>query len=285
MRDYSSISPSAKSLLLMKGLTNIPYIADAVELVWGNGTLNILDNNTRNDIFLKRLFHFELRYKSIDNLLSLVGGKNILEISSGFSFRGLHLAVTDAAVTYIDTDLPNVIKTKIQLTEELVSGQKLTLKGTLLTLPMNALDEDTFGAYIDKLPPGPVNIINEGLLVYLNTEEKKQLCHIIHRVLTQRGGHWINADIYIKKDIPIDSANDHFSAFLQAHNVEENKFDSFEQAEDFFNECGFRIYKKSERLWNEMSSMKYVGLADFTGLIKQAAKIGKIRESWALVAV
>lgn len=269
----------------MKGLTNIPFIADAVKLVWGDGTLNILDNNTRNDSFLKRLFHFEMRYKSIDNLLGLVGGKNILEISSGFSFRGLHLAVNDPEVTYIDTDLPNVIETKKQLTEELVSGKSLTLKGTLLTLSMNALDEDIFRQYIDKLPPGPVNIINEGLLVYLNTDEKIELCRIIHRILKERGGYWINADIYIRKDIPIDSANDHFSAFLQAHNVEDNKFDSFEQAEAFFKERGFRIHKKSERLWNEMSSMKYVGLADFTGLIKQAAKIGKIRESWALLPV
>ncbi|QKJ29719.1 hypothetical protein HQ865_08095 [Mucilaginibacter mali] len=285
MRDYSSISPSAKSLLLMKGLTNIPFIADAVELVWGDGTLNILDKNTRNEHFLKRLFHFEQRYKSIDNLLASVGGKNILEISSGFSFRGLHLAVNNPDVAYIDTDLPEVIETKKQLTEELVSGQKLTLKGTLLTLPMNALDEETFRQYVDKLPPGPVNIINEGLLVYLNSDEKKRLCQIIHRILTERGGYWINADIYIKKDIPVDNANDHFSAFLQAHNVEENKFDSFDQAEVFFKDCGFKVHKIADRLWNEMSSLKYVGLADVTGLIKQAAKIGKIRESWALVPV
>lgn len=269
----------------MKGLTNIPYIADAVELVWGDGTLNILDNNTRNDDFLKRLFHFEARYKSIDHLLEKVGGKNILEISSGFSFRGLQMAVTDPAVTYIDTDLPNVIETKKQLTEELVAGKNLTLKGTLLTLPMNALDEDTFREYISKLPPGPVNIVNEGLLVYLSTDEKKQLCRIIHRILSERGGYWINADIYIRVNMPVDTANDNFSAFLKAHNVEENKFESFDQAEDFFAGCGFRIHKKGERLWNEMSSLKYVGLADFTGLIKQAAKIGKIRESWALVPV
>jgi O-methyltransferase involved in polyketide biosynthesis len=285
MRDYSSISPSAKSLLLMKGLTNIPYIADAVKLVWGDDTLNILDKNTRNESFLKRLFHFELRYKSIDNLLSTVGGKNILEISSGFSFRGLNCAVTEPDITYIDTDLPDVTVTKKQLTEELVSGQKLTLKGTLLTLPMNALDEQTFRDYIDKFPPGPVNIVNEGLMVYLNTEEKTQLCQIIHRILKERGGYWINADIYIKKDMPVDTANDHFSAFLQAHNVEENKFDSFEHAEKFFKKRGFKIHKTSDRLWNEMSSLKYVGLADVTGLIKQAAKIGRIRESWALIAL
>ncbi|MES2278961.1 MAG: hypothetical protein V4592_23215 [Bacteroidota bacterium] len=268
---------------MLKGLTDIPFMADAVELIWGNSALTTLDNNAQNEGFLKRLFHFELRYRSIDNLLETLGGQNILEISSGFSFRGLHRAINDPGVTYIDTDLPGVIETKKQLTEHLVSRQKLALKGTLLTLPMNALDEDNFIQTINKLPPGPVNIVSEGLLVYLNTEEKVRLCRIIRRILTERGGAWINADIYIRKSFAVDTADDDFSELMKAHNVEENKFDSFAQAERFFNEYGFKIHKKAERALGQLSALKYVGLADITGLIKQAAKIGKIRESWALV--
>ena len=32
-RDYNTISPSAKSLLLMKGLTNIPFAKEAAQLL------------------------------------------------------------------------------------------------------------------------------------------------------------------------------------------------------------------------------------------------------------
>jgi O-methyltransferase involved in polyketide biosynthesis len=285
MRDYSSISPSAKTLLLLKGFTDIPFIADAVELIWGSSAITALDNRIRDEVFLKRLLHFELRYKSIDHLLETLGGHNILEISSGFSFRGLHRAVNNPAVTYIDTDLSEVIETKKQLTEQLIAQQNLSLKGALLTLPMNALDEANFTAYIGKLPPGPVNIINEGLLVYLNTEEKTRLSQIIHRILSERGGCWITADIYIRKDLPTDKTNDHFSDFLKAHHVEDNKFESFTQAERFFNGCGFKIHKKSERISGQLSALKYINPADMPDLLTQAAKIGRIRETWALVPV
>ena len=39
------------------------------------------------------------------------GIKNILELSSGFSFRGLNMC-KDSGVFYIDTDLPEIIENK-----------------------------------------------------------------------------------------------------------------------------------------------------------------------------
>lgn len=284
MRDYSSISPSAKSLLLLKGLTDIPFIADAVKILSGEGVLNELDKNAAQEGFLKRLFHFEIRYKTIDNLLESLGGKNIFEMSSGFSFRGLNMTIRDPQVTYIDTDLPEVIETKNNIITRLINEQSLNINGELLSMPLNVLDEEEFLKIISLFPPGPITIVNEGLLVYLSAEEKTQLLAIIHKILSERGGYWITGDIYIKRDIPTDTANDQFSAFLKAHNVEGNKFESFEQAEDFFRQRGFKIHKKAERVFSQLSALKYVGLADI-GLIAQAAKIGKIRETWALVPI
>src|SRR5476651_505065 len=90
-RDYSTISPSAKALLLMKGLTDIPFARQAAELI-------MLPEKYEPDYSLKdlrfwgRVVHFESRYRSIDHLLADVPIKNILEISSGFSFRGLAAA-------------------------------------------------------------------------------------------------------------------------------------------------------------------------------------------------
>lgn len=282
MRDYSTISPSAKSLLLTKGLTDIPFIANAARLVWGDHALNEISGHTHDALFLRRLMHFEVRYKSLDSLLQELGGKNFLEISSGFSFRGLDRCMQNADTVYVDTDLPEVIATKIKLTEQLIDQQNIRLQGQLHTLAMNALDEDSFTKNIELLPAGPVNILNEGLLVYLNTAEKMRLCEIIRAILKKRGGYWVTADVYIKKNMGLKT-NDMFSKFLQSHNVEENKFESFEQAEQFFNECGLKIHQKAGSVWRQLSSLKYIpqhALDEFNAL---AGKYGRIRETWALV--
>jgi hypothetical protein len=285
MRDYSSISPSAKGLLLMKGLTDIPFMAEAAELVTGRQASAALDKRYIDDTFLKRLIHFEARYKSINNLLDGLSHSNILELSSGFSFRGLQKAITDAGVTYIDTDLPGVIADKNDLTAQLIAQKGLDLQGELLLMPLNVLDEENFIKTVDQFPAGPLSIVNEGLLMYLGMEEKAKLCQIIHKVLSKRGGCWITADIYIKKENYTISPTDPFSQFLQAHNVEDNKFDSFEQAEQFFRQQGFKLLKKADPVLRELSALKYIPTHEIATLAGQARRIGNIRESWALAAV
>ena len=87
-RDYSSISPSAKQLLLLKGFTEIPFARQAAELMLHpkEYIANLADMDFS---FNARLMHFESRYRSIDELLNGVPISNVLELSSGFSFRGL----------------------------------------------------------------------------------------------------------------------------------------------------------------------------------------------------
>jgi hypothetical protein len=266
----------------MKGLTDIPFMADAVKLVWGQSASTALDKKHQDAAFLKRLIHFEARYKSVNSLLEILGGNNMLEISSGFSFRGLHNALHNPAVTYIDTDLPSVIEDKNNIINDLIANQLLDLHGELLVMPMNALDEDSVAKTISHFPAGPITILNEGLLVYFNTEEKKQICRIIRQTLTERGGYWITADIYIRKK-GVRVADDGFGKFLQSHNVEENKFESFEQADDFFAEQGLKIHKKAEGIQGQLSSLKYLPPHAIEELSQQAAQIGRIRETWALM--
>src|ERR1700749_1461383 len=91
-RDYSTISPSAKSLLLMKGMTNIPYARQAAELIMYPGNYEP-DYEAHPFGFWARLAHFEARYRSIDQLLAPFNITNILELSSGFSLRGLDAAL------------------------------------------------------------------------------------------------------------------------------------------------------------------------------------------------
>jgi hypothetical protein len=156
-RDYNTISPFAKMLLLMKGYTNIPFAKQAAELVAYPEKYSS-DFTDKDFAFWIRLAHFENRYWSIDQLLSQVNAKNILEISSGFSFRGLK-AVHEKDVHYIDTDLHEIIEIKKDLLIQL--QQKIT-KGTLETLPLNALDEKQFSEVVTHFQKEEVVIVNEG---------------------------------------------------------------------------------------------------------------------------
>jgi len=280
-RDYGSISPSARQLLLLKGFGDIPFAREAAQLMlYPKQYINNLDN--MDFPFKARLLHFEWRYRSIDQLLQDLPVTNILELSSGFSFRGLDL-IQHKEVYYIDTDLPEVVETKKKFVAAL-TPKNSTPQGALQTLPLNALHEEQFTETIKLFPPGPVAILTEGLLMYLNPEEKTRLCSIISTVLKQRGGYWIVADIYVRKDIDLRyvMVNDNLQSFYQAHNIEENKFESFEAARKFFDGAGLVIDKVAEGDFGKNTSVASVlknAAAGYENIIKNASQV---RATWRL---
>lgn len=236
-RNFSSISPSAKSLLLLKAFTDIPFAKTLAELAYYPRTLAELTKNA-DFAFWARVLHFEKRYKSIDQLLKGTGATNILELASGYSMRGLNTAMTEQ-VYYIDTDLPALIEEKKALVDKLKEEHPV-LRGTLELTGLNAMNMNELQEICNSFPEGPIAIVNEGLLMYLNRQEKEQLCRNIREVLKQRGGHWITADVYIRKagekPLPLPELT---KTFFEQHHIEENKFESFEEAEAFFTEMGF----------------------------------------------
>ncbi|XZF15125.1 hypothetical protein ACTHGU_03240 [Chitinophagaceae bacterium MMS25-I14] len=256
-REYSSISPSAKSLLFLKGHTDIPFVREAAVLA-AMPEAYAPDYNKKDFAFWARVVHFESRYHSINQLLVDIPHHNILELSSGFSFRGLAMVQQEQDLHYIDTDLPELIKTKKEFVSALAPD---ALKDTRLEiLPLNALDETAFAATVNMFPPGEIVIVNEGLLPYLGTEEKQRLCAIICKTLEQRGGYWITADIYLKLKAtdPRLKGDDQLSSFFEQHRIYENMFDSFEQARLFFAENGLVVDREAVFDSAALSSVKYL---------------------------
>lgn len=281
---FDSISPSAKSLLLTKALTTIPFAKEAAGLIFGEERIKNSRENLSSIGFLLRLNHFETRYLSIDKALTEIGIKNILEFSSGFSFRGLHLS-KDPTISYIDTDLPQLIEDKKIIVEELSKRFCDYPTKNLLMQSLNVLEEDSFTRVINRFPIETVVIVNEGFLIYLDEEQKRKLCAIIHNLLSERGGYWITADIYIKKETDNSVTNDFFEEkgkkFLTDHNVEENKFESFEDAEGFFKDCDFDTYRKIEVPSSEKSSVKFLKNIP-ESILRDIKKIKKTRGTWIL---
>jgi O-methyltransferase involved in polyketide biosynthesis len=254
-KDYSSISPSAKSLLLMKGYTNIPYARETAAMMKGSEVFD-LSFDEQDFWFWIRVMHFESRYWSIDQLLREVKGGNILELSSGYSFRGLDLCARDANVHYIDTDLPEVVAVKRDMMTRLGLGKDL--QGRLELLPLNAMDPAAFSVVVGQFESGPVTIVNEGLLMYLNLKEKIRLCKTIRQALGQHGGCWITADIYVRrsaKTIASLPQTDSEKAFFEQHHIEENKFDDYEAARAFFQAQGFELVREAAPDYEKLSVM------------------------------
>jgi O-methyltransferase involved in polyketide biosynthesis len=280
-RNYNTISQSAEWLILMKGHTNIPFARQTAELI-KYPEKYIPDFNNKDMTFWARLVHFENRYWSIDQLLADLPVKNILELSSGFSFRGLETS-NRKGFYYIDTDLPDLIETKKEFITAL-KKDNFNSEGELEILPLNALDEDEFRKVVTRFPKGEIAIVNEGLLMYLDTNEKEKLCKIIYDRLKERGGYWITADIYLKNkmkklELKVD---DKTQEFFEQHNIEENRFESFEEAEIFFKRMGFVIDKEANIDRAQLSSIKYLPKNSTMDQLSKLKSAGKIQATWRL---
>jgi len=255
-RDFCSISPSAKWMILCKGYTYIPYAREVAELIEYPDKY-VPDFKKRDFTFWASTLGLERRYWSINQLLNDLIIKNILELSSGYSFRSLEYT-QQKGVHYIDTDLPDIIAAKMEFIKNLQKGDIKTI-GKLELLPLNALDLNNFLEVIDHFPQGEIAIVNEGLLTYLMKQEKEKLCSIIHDILMERGGYWITADIGLKnKEAKLGlKYNEEIKRFNKQHDTEGNSFESFEEAEIFFKNMGFVIDKVATVKYSEMSSFKY----------------------------
>jgi O-methyltransferase involved in polyketide biosynthesis len=310
--DPSSISPSAYSLLLMKSHTSIPYAREAAAL-----SLAIRPAETPGGEpadahpvdYWTRVMHFESRYWSINQLLADQTPTNILELSSGFSFRGLDLS-NKKPVYYLDTDLPNIITGKQKFVDafdatapqasaqvpaaaqapapsnsEAAADAAAAKPGHYELHPLNALDPEAFQTVIDKFPEGPLTIVNEGLMVYLDDTQKRQLCANIRKALLQRGGRWITADVYLKrKDREDDASKDGWQRWSREHHLEEKKFASFHDAEKFFNDVGFNVEKEAIPDYTRLTSFPQFLKATGPQALEELRRPGKprLQATWRL---
>ena len=149
---------------------------------------------------------------------------------------------------------------------------------------MNALDDKQFHEIVNHFPDGKIVIVNEGLLMYLDRREKEKLCNIIHKILKERGGYWITGDIYLKNkqeklNLKFDNKT---KEFFEQHHIEENRFESFEEAEVFFKKMGFIIDKVANMKRSKLNSLKYFLKSATIKQLFKMRKAGKIQATWRL---
>ncbi|WP_207434877.1 hypothetical protein [Sabulibacter ruber] len=280
-RDYTTISPSAAALLLLKAQTNLPYAYAAASHFFTPQELETSFDRTSFGAWAS-VVHFENRSATVQQLILDSNLDQLLELSSGFSFRGQALVQQGHIRHCIDTDLPHLIEQKAQLCEDLQltfpAGSRIEMLG------LNVMDREQFLTTVDQFAPGPLSIVTEGLLMYLNLPEKEQLCQTIHAVLKARGGYWITTDIYLKHAFVQRNTQQAkaWEAFFQQENVQNQLFSTFAEAEQFFRANSFVIDKVAEPAYETLSSTPHLLAVANEQQLQTLRTGGQIQATWRL---
>src|ERR687885_1922618 len=242
---FDKISPTAFMATLARQFTDIPYAKELAQLVEAQKLLDLsLPQN--QDIPVGATVHVEARYKAIKRVMAQYQTAQVLELASGLLPRGLFMS-GDPNITFIESDLPAMIRCKQQLVQQL-NGSRPNLH----FLEIDATNPSQFLQSADYLKAGqPVVILCEGLLVYLTQAEKQQVCANVREMLYSYGSVWITCDFTpiagLNQSLEDDPA---FQKRVQTiinltGRSPDDHFQTLDQARQFACEQGFRVAEHS----------------------------------------
>lgn len=186
---------------------------------------------------------WEARFKIINHVLKMHRPKQVLELAAGFSSRGLDLA-RDPSVTYVELDLPDLVKDKRQIVEALISQGTIPVQPNYHLVAGNALEVQDLLSASRFFAEEPIAVVNEGFLPYLDRSERTTLAKNILTLLERFGGMWITPDIDVQ--LPAETSD-----LIKARNAQtqrltgidilKNRFENEAAARTFFEELGFNV--------------------------------------------
>ena len=261
--NFEKISPTAFLVTHARQYSDIPYTKDLAELV---------DAQTVADRFIpegqERPIHtpilIEARYKTINRVLAQFQIRQIIELASGLLPRGA-IATQNPDITFVESDLPAIVALKQKLVKQLIGDRSnlhfetidATHQPSQFPIGANYLRDDE-----------PVAILCEGLLVYFNFEEKARVFANVREVLQRYRGVWITSDLIAKErrkqlqqNIPAMQQMSQSISSNTGRSLDDNSFDTIEQAKQFAAEQGFRVEEHSFlEVFDELACIKNLGI-------------------------
>ena len=131
----------------------------------------------------------ELRHVAMNRTIEETGIDNIFDLPCGYSQRVFEML--ELGKTYVGGDLPAVINSFVPVVNEMLTDEEKKRGAFKVTDATSYESLEKAVAHLD----GPICIPMEGLTVYLNKEEKARLISNMKRLLTQKGGCWLAADV------------------------------------------------------------------------------------------
>lgn len=261
VKAYHKISPTAKMVAYWRSLSDIPFSKEIADAVGAEETTTQMLGDKIFIMAHSSPLIMEARYKAIDQGLKKLPAAGVMELACGLSPRGLALAANN--IKYVGTDLPGMLSESAPVISELAA--EAGIPGEYLHFcPVNVLDKSALEAAADLFEDEPFNICNEGLLMYLDKEEKATMAQHIRALLPRSGGAWVTTDIMFNNlrnellwSLPdlkktIESTLGSISRQVE-RDIAGNDFESEAEAMRFYKELGFRVeqypfYDRSYRL-------------------------------------
>lgn len=239
---YKNIAPTAFEVAYLRNLSNIPFAKEFYKAT----------NKQTVDEFVHKKTSFlapqiEARHKILNMLILQTKSTQVIELAAGISTRGLDLCRNNSQISYLHTDLPDVLN----IYKDILKKMSLDAPTNLHILPVNALDSMELETATDKLNKSePVTIVHEGLLRYLSFEEKAKLAIIVREVLSDYGGYYITTDISLKailckENNILKTSNAERLKEVTGISIEKNLFDNIAHAKSFFENLGFEVEQHS----------------------------------------
>jgi O-methyltransferase involved in polyketide biosynthesis len=243
---YEKISPTAKFVAYLRTFTDIPFAREIADESGAERTYQDLAGESKESL-IRLSPYWEARYKATDRIITQRGITQILEVAAGLSPRGLAMTENPDLV-YVVTDLPQILDQEKAIAQAILSRLNSS-RPNLHFETANALDlESLLKASAIFGSDRPVAIVTEGLLPYLNGEEKTVLASNIHEVLSRYSGVWVASDVHTRQyweaTLLLDAKRrerHNRIASSTGSDLEKNLFADEHDLRTYFDKAGFRI--------------------------------------------
>lgn len=261
--DHTKVAPTAWGVAYLRTLSDVPFATemfDALEADLAETGQPSPAWNGDRDYLAPQL---EARYKLIDKLIKAAGNRQILELAAGIATHGMALGLEDPDLKYVELDLPAVADKKRML----LTGLGVSLPAGLTVVDGDALIQDDIWNATQAFDRSkPVTVMNEGLLRYLDFDQKAQVARNIRGVLEVFGGVWITPDSNLRAAMlrEDEKATDHTARVARSTGIDiaANAFESQEASVKFYEDLGFDVEVRSFlEVSDELVSPEKVGMS------------------------
>ena len=202
--DPARISVTAKVSAYYRKFSDIAFAAEVATLLGADDAFAeiVRNHGLEHDKLTFYAPMFEARYKSITQLIRKSGASQVLELASGYSLRGLDLT-RDSSLCYIETDLRDVVATKLDLIKEIRLRHHIVPSPLHVVTVADALDIEQVRTAAASFDRGrPLMVLCEGLVGYLTRGETERLAENVRGLLDEfDGGWWIVPDFAFNAEI------------------------------------------------------------------------------------
>jgi hypothetical protein len=291
MKADSIISPAAICQAYFRTFYDTPYAAHIAQITHAKHHFDTF----AGDAIAERLYLvplFEARHKAIHRLLAEsldhFHTRQILDIGSGLSPEGLIFCHHYYPLTYIETDLSEVIEYKRRVLQK-ISNQ------IPVGLHLEAADALKVGALRQAVrhcrPTSPLIILTQGVLSFIPLEDKQVLARGVHALLCEFGGVWLTPDPAfhnefrraINLNFPTHLYLDHKNNGPENPRAREHSWSSESAADEFFSQLGCVIRKQPQLDETDLLTPRQLGLsaAVIRPLVENLKQYGKV---WLMTA-